>query len=118
MLQENQSRYIWNIESMARDDDWQWMLLSPSTAEWQDGLEKFISTIFEGTYASETAPCPCSRCRNVVYKTKKEVQMDLLTKGFDENFVKEKAKAEPCNDDRDLAVTRDDASCASNLCLR
>jgi hypothetical protein len=91
------------------------MLLSPSTAEWQAGLEKFIGTIFEGTYASETAPCPCSSCRNIVYKTKNEVQMDLLTKGFDENFVKEKAKAEPCNDDRDLAVTKDDASCANNL---
>ena len=49
MLQENQSRYIWNIESMARDDDWQCMLLSPLTAEWQDGLDKFISTIFEGS---------------------------------------------------------------------
>jgi hypothetical protein len=100
---------------MAHDDDRRWMLLSPSTAEWQAGLEKFIGTIFEGTYASETAPCPCSSCRNIVYKTKNEVQMDLLTKGFDENFVKEKGKAEPCNDDRDLAVTRDDASCANNL---
>jgi hypothetical protein len=36
------------------------MLLSQSTDEWQAGLEKFIDTIFEGTYASETAPRPCS----------------------------------------------------------
>jgi hypothetical protein len=53
MLQEIRSRYIWNIESMAHDDDRRWMLLSPSTVEWQAGLEKFIGTIFEGTYASE-----------------------------------------------------------------
>ena len=38
---------------MAHDDDWSWMLLSRSTDEWQAGLEKFIDTIFEGTYASE-----------------------------------------------------------------
>jgi hypothetical protein len=53
---------------MAQDGDWSWMLLPQSTDEWQAGLEKFIDTIFEGTYASETAPCPCSRCCGVVYK--------------------------------------------------
>jgi len=102
---------------MAHDDDWSWMLLSRSTDEWQAGLEKFIDTIFEGTYASETAPCPCSRCRGVVYKTKSEVQMDLLIKGFDENFVKEKGNAGIfLNDDRDLNVgPPDDASSANNL---
>jgi len=102
---------------MAHDDDWSWMLLSRSTNEWQARLEKFIDTIFEGTYASETAPCPCSRCRGVVYKTKSEVQMDLLIKGFDENFVKEKGNAGIfLNDDRDLNVgPPDDASSANNL---
>lgn len=55
---------------MAHDDDRSWMSLSQTAVEWQAGLEKFIDTIFEGTYASETAPCPCSMCRGVVYKTK------------------------------------------------
>jgi hypothetical protein len=101
---------------MAHDDDWSWMQLSRSTDEWQARLEKFIDTIFEGTYASETALCPCSRCRGVVYKTKSEVQMHLLTKGFDENFVKEKGNVEPWTDDRGLNVgPTDDASSATNL---
>jgi len=102
---------------MAHDDDRSWMLLPRSSVEWQAGLDKFIDTIFEGTYASETAPCPCSRCCGVVYKRKSEVQMDLLTKGFDENFVKEKGNAGIfLNDDRDLNVgPPDDASSANNL---
>ena len=75
---------------MAHDNDRSWMLLPQSTDEWQAGLEKFIESTFEGTYVSETAACPCSRCRGVVYKTKSEVQMHLLSKGFDVNFVKEK----------------------------
>ena len=102
---------------MAHDDDRSWMLLPRSSVEWQAGLHKFIDTIFEGTYASETAPCPCSRCCGVVYKRKSEVQMDLLTKGFDENFVKEKGNAGIfLNDDRDLNVgPPDDASSANNL---
>ena len=102
---------------MAHDDDRSWMLLPRSSVEWQAGLDKFIDTIFEGTYALETAPCPCSRCCGVVYKRKSEVQMDLLTKGFDENFVKEKGNAGIfLNDDRDLNVgPPDDASSANNL---
>jgi hypothetical protein len=93
------------------------MLLPRSSVEWQAGLDKFIDTIFEGTYASETAPCPCSRCRGVMYKRKSEVEMDLLTKGFDENFVKEKGNAGIIlNDDSDLNVgPPDDASSANNL---
>jgi hypothetical protein len=93
------------------------MLLPRSSVEWQEGLDKFIDTIFEGTYASETAPCPCSKCCGVVYKRKSEVEMDLLTKGFDENFVKEKPNAGIfLNDDSDLNVgPPDDASSANNL---
>jgi hypothetical protein len=49
--------------------------------KWQAGLEKFINTIFEGTYTSETALCPCSRCHGVVYKKKSEVEMHLVTRG-------------------------------------
>ena len=71
------------------------MLLSRSIAEWQAGLDKFIDTIFEENYTSETTTCPCLRCRGVVYKTKSEVQMHLVTKGFDENFVKEKVNDPP-----------------------
>ena len=102
---------------MAHDDDRSWMLLPRSSVEWQAGLDKFIDTIFEGTYASETTPCPCSRCCGVVYKRKSEVQMDLLTKGFDENFVKEKGNAGIfLNDDRDLNVgPPDDASSANKV---
>jgi len=101
---------------MAHDNNWSWMLLSRSTAEWQAGLDKFIGTIFEGTYTSETTACPCSRCHGVVYKTKSEVRMHLVTKGFDENFVKEKVNDPPCNDDRDANEgVADDSSFGNNL---
>jgi hypothetical protein len=102
---------------MAHDDDRSWMLLPRSSVEWQAGLDKIINTIFEGTYASETAPCPCSRCCGVVYKRKTEVQMDLLTKGFDRNFAKEKSNTGIfLSDDRDLNVgPLDDASSANNM---
>jgi hypothetical protein len=100
------------------DGDWSWMSLSQLSAQWQDGLDNYINTIFEGTYASETAACPCSRCHGVVFKTKSKVQMDLLNKGIDENFVKERLNAQPRrnNDDRvhgDGGL--DDASAATNL---
>lgn len=100
------------------DDDWSWMSLSRLSAEWQAGLDKYINSIFEGTYAAEIAACPCSRCRGVVFKTKSKVQMDLLNKGFDENFVKEKINAQSSrnNDDRVLNDEGlDDASAATNL---
>jgi len=73
--------------------------------------------MFEGTYAAKTAPCPCSRCRGVVYKTKPQVQLDLLTKGFDDNFSKEKVEAGLIlNDDSDLNVGQpNDASSANDL---
>ena len=108
---------IWKIELMAHDDEWSWMMLDRSTREWQEGLDKFIDTMFEGTYAAETAPCPCSRCRGVVYKTKPQVQLDLLTKGFDDNFSKEKVEAGLIlNDDSDLNVGQpNDASSANDL---
>jgi len=101
----------------AHDDDWGCMLLPQTSNEWHAGLYKFIDTIFEGTYVLETAPCPCSKCRNIVYKTKNQVQMDLVTKGFDADFVKEKGTiVEPnWDDDRHVADTGDDASCANNL---
>ena len=66
---------------MENEDDRSWMLLSQTTEKWQAGLEKFINTIFEGTYTSETALCPCSRCHGVVYKKKSEVEMHLVTRG-------------------------------------
>jgi hypothetical protein len=92
------------------------MLLSQTTEKWQAGHEKFINTIFEGTYTSETALCPCSRCRRVVYKKKSEVEMHLVTRVFDENYIKEKGVAELWNDDRDPDVgSADDASSSKNL---
>jgi len=102
---------------MAHDDDCSWMLLSRSTDEWEARLEKFVDNMFEGMYASETALCPCSRCCGVVYKSKSEVQLHLLSKGFDVNFVKEKRSSiQPCDNDMDLHVgPSDDASAGYNL---
>ena len=101
---------------MASDRDWSWMLLPRSSVEWQQGVEKFLDTIFVGNYASETASCPCSKCRGVVYKTRSRIHMDLLTKGFNEDFVKEKNNATCRNEDSDLdVVTENDASSANNL---
>jgi len=96
--------------------DWSWLLLADrSSDEWQAGLEKFFGTIFEGTYALETASCPCLRCRGGVYKIRSKVEIDLLTKGFDQNFVKEKLNSQPCNDMATYDGAADDASAGNDL---
>ena len=49
-------------------------------------------------------------------KKKSEVEMHLVTRGFDENYIKEKGVAELWNDDRDPDVgSADDASSSKNL---
>jgi hypothetical protein len=55
--------------------------------EWQNRLNEFLDTIFEGTYQGETAPCPCLKCLNMSFGTRFEVQRHLVTRGFHESFI-------------------------------
>jgi hypothetical protein len=55
--------------------------------EWQNRLNEFLDTIFEGTYQGETAPCPCPKCLNMSFGTHFEVQRHLVTRGFHESFI-------------------------------
>ena len=102
---------------MAHDDDYSWMLLSRSTDEWEARLDKFVDNMFEDMYASEKALCPCSKCCGVAYKAKSEVHFHLLSKGFDENFVKEKRSSiQSWDNDMDVHVgPSDDAAAGCNL---
>jgi len=63
------------------------MCLGKAIAEWQKGLEEFIETTFKGTSRGGTAPCPCSRCRTMSFRTKSEVQSHLISRGFDASFI-------------------------------
>jgi hypothetical protein len=40
-----------------------------STPEWQKGFNDYIKSTFTSTYKGETAPCPCSRCCCMSYRT-------------------------------------------------
>jgi hypothetical protein len=55
--------------------------------EWQNRLNGFLDTIFEGTYQGETAPCPCPKCLNMSFRTCFKVQRHLVTRGFHESFI-------------------------------
>jgi hypothetical protein len=69
-----------------------WMRLDKASDEWQNGLNEFLSTTFRGTYSGETQPCPCSRCRSMAFRTKREVKHHLLSKGFDEDYMQREEK--------------------------
>jgi hypothetical protein len=63
------------------------MRLPQQTEEWQKGFKKFIEATFAGTSKGETAPCPCTRCRTMSYRTIKEVRTHLIFRGFSESFI-------------------------------
>jgi hypothetical protein len=53
-----------------------------STPEWQKGFNDYIKSTFTSTYKGETAPCPCSRCCCMSYRTQSEVEKHLVNRGF------------------------------------
>lgn len=57
--------------------------------EWQKGFNDFIRSTFGdiSEYEEETAPCPCTGCRCMSFRTEKEVRSHLVLRGFDESFI-------------------------------
>jgi hypothetical protein len=39
--------------------------MSRTSDGWQNRLNEFLDTIFEGTYQGETSTCPCPKCLNM-----------------------------------------------------
>ena len=64
------------------------MRLPQATDDWQKGLIEFLETTFKGNSRGGTVPCPCSTCRSSVYITQPEIQRHLLSRGFDDSFIK------------------------------
>jgi hypothetical protein len=85
--------------------DRSWMQLNQATNDWQKGLVQFLETTFKGNSRGGTAPCPCSTCRSLVYITQSEIQRHLLSRGFDDSFIKGEGVGHDsyddnaCNDD-------------------
>ena len=79
-----------------------------TTNEWQTNFRKFIQTTFGGTTRGETAPCPCSRCRCMSYRTQSQVQSHLVIRGFDESFIEEGNQANDSDEGNAAAVVNDD----------
>ena len=79
-----------------------------TTNEWQTNFRKFIQTTFGGTARGETAPCPCSRCRCMSYRTQSQVQSHLVIRGFDESFIEEGNQANDSDEGNAAAVVNDD----------
>jgi hypothetical protein len=69
--------------------DRSWMRLNQATDDWQKGLVQFLETTFKGNSRGGTALCPCSTCRSSVYITQPEIQRHLLSRDFDDCFIKE-----------------------------
>jgi hypothetical protein len=63
------------------------MLLYKAIDEWQKRLVEFKQNTFEGTSPGGTAPCQCPKCCCMTYRTRSEVQIQLLPRGFDANFI-------------------------------
>jgi hypothetical protein len=72
---------------MTQDRSWMW--LNQATYDWQKGLVQFLETTFKGNSRGGTAPCPCSTCCSSVYIAQPEIQRHLLSRGFDDCFIKE-----------------------------
>jgi len=77
--------------------------MSRFTSEWQTGFKNYIQSIFGGTSEEETAPCPCTRCRCMSYRTQKEVRTHVALRGFDESFIQGEGNGPP------LLVEKDNA---------
>jgi hypothetical protein len=61
--------------------------MSRYTAEWQAGFKKYLQSVFGGTSSEQTAPCPCTRCRSMSYRSEKEVRTHVALRGFDESYI-------------------------------
>jgi hypothetical protein len=72
---------------MSQDRSWMW--LNQATDDWQKRLVQFLEITFKGNTRGGTAPCPCSTYRSSVYITRCEIQRNLLSRGFDDYFIKE-----------------------------
>lgn len=59
-----------------------WIKKDMGTKEWWDGMKEFLKFAFEGKPNGARVSCPCTLCRNVCYKTRKEVHLDLLRNGM------------------------------------
>lgn len=84
-------------------EDRSWMLLNRTSEEWQKGLENFLKTTFRGNSRGVTAPCPCTRCRCLLYRKQSEVQKHLLSRGFDSEFIKGEGEGDGKELDEDNA---------------
>ena len=72
---------------MSHNVDRSWMRLPQVSDQWQKGLKKFMETRFAGTCKGDTAPCPCTRCRSMSYRTVEEIRNHLLFRGFSDCFI-------------------------------
>jgi hypothetical protein len=79
---------------MANEDN-SWMQMSRYTAEWQAGFKKYLKSVFGGTYSEGTAPCPCTRCHCMSYRSEKEVRAHVALRWFDESFIEGEGNCKP-----------------------
>jgi hypothetical protein len=93
--------------------DRSWMQLNQATDDWQKGLVQFLETAFKGNCHGGTAPCPCSTCRSSEYIMQSEIQRHLLSRGFDDSFIKGEGVGHDSYDDN--ACNGDVADLVSSL---
>ena len=69
-----------------------WMRLPRSSRVWQEKLREFLDIKFGDSSRGGTAVCSCPRCVCMAYRSRSVVQIHLLSRGFDENFIDEKGQ--------------------------
>jgi hypothetical protein len=119
---EGSSRYLFygfmfnvGIPGRMSNEDKSWMRMSGYTCEWQAGFKNFLHSVFGGRSSEQTAPCPCTRCRYMSYRSEKEVRTHVALRGFDDSFIQGEGNCEPAlvendNDDDGPALNHAESS--------
>jgi hypothetical protein len=119
---EGSSRYLFygfmfnvGIPGIMSNEDKSWMRMSRYTCEWQEGFKNFLHSVFGERSSEETAPCPCTRCRCMSYRSEKVVRTHVALRGFDDSFIQGEGNCEPAllendNDDDGPALNHAESS--------
>ncbi len=76
-----------------------------SSSFYVNGVDEFLnfalSNVSEDDKESATIRCPCNSCRNICFKTKCDVRLDLLKKGIYEKYTLWDLHGEKLNESSD-----------------
>ncbi|XP_060213848.1 uncharacterized protein LOC132641015 [Lycium barbarum] len=98
--------------------DKNWILIKNRILpEYLTGMEQFLNYAFSNPEVGVTIQCPCIKCNNVLWKTREEVELDLLKWGIDPTYDRwifhgesDSSSDDEINSGADSDLGNDDAS--------